>query len=178
MYDMRRRLLQGGAASLLSRLSITAIPASLLTTTAVAGDSMTARPPDDVFTSEGFQPGLLLHVVLFKYKPEVTMEQKREVQRRFLALRESKRSGAGAPYILSITSGYQSSMEGVGLGFEQGFTVAFKSAGDRNYYVGKPIVNDPAHFDPHHDAFKAFVGPLLAPQGGVLVFDYPVDAPA
>ncbi|WP_233233803.1 Dabb family protein [Bordetella sp. LUAb4] len=178
MYDMRRRLLQGGAGALLGRLSITAIPASLTTLTAIAGEAMTARPPEDVFTSESYQPGLLLHVVLFKYKPEVTAEQKREVQRRFLALRDSKRPGAESPYILSITSGYQSSMEGVGLDFEQGFTVTFKSAGDRNYYVGKPIVNDPAHFDPHHDEFKAYVGPLLAPQAGVLVFDYPVDAPA
>lgn len=136
---------------------------------------MTARPPDDIFTSASYQPGLLLHVVLFKYRPEVTVEQKQEVQRRFLALGESRRGGATSPYILSITSGYQNSMEGAGLGFEQGFTVAFGSAGDRNYYVGKPIVNDPAYFDARHDAFKAYVGPLLATQGGVLVFDYPVD---
>jgi len=158
-------------------LSTKAISASLPAAIAQSGTAMTARPSDDVFTGTGYQPGLLLHVVLFKYKPEVTMEQKQEVQQRFLALRESKRSGAASPYILSITSGHQNSMEGAGLGFEQGFTVAFSSAGDRNYYVGKPIVNDPAYFDPHHEKFKAFVGPLLAPQDGVLVFDYAVDAP-
>ncbi|ALM84826.1 Dabb family protein [Bordetella sp. N] len=139
---------------------------------------MTTRPPDAVFTGEAYQPGLLLHIVLFKYKHKVTAEQKQEVQRRFVALGEARRAGAESPYILSITSGSQSSLEGVALGFEQGYTVAFKSAGDRNYYVGKPVVKDPTYFDPEHEKFKAYVGPLLAEHNGVLVFDYAVEAQA
>jgi hypothetical protein len=41
----------------------------------------------------------------------------------------------------------------------------------RNYFVGRPF-----HFpyDPHHDAFKQFVGPLLDPKDGVIVFDFTV----
>ena len=53
---------------------------------------------------------------------------------------------------------------------EQGFVVTFASAGDRNYYVGEPVISDSRFIDPVHADFKAFVGPLLAP-GGVLVFD-------
>ncbi|MFC4278768.1 Dabb family protein [Achromobacter aloeverae] len=198
MYDSRRRLLKAGAGSMLACLSTTAAPASLpptsavsdslpsrtaapgslSSTTAAAGTPASAREPDAVFTSDAYQPGLLLHIVLFKYKAEVTAEQKLEVQRRFLALGGSKRAGAASAYILSITSGSQNSLEGVGQGYEQGYTVAFKSAGDRNYYVGKPVVTDQAYFDSRHDEFKAYVGPLLAPQGGVLVFDYAVEAQA
>jgi hypothetical protein len=50
---------------------------------------------------------------------------------------------------------------------------ALASQGDRNFYVGEPIVADPAHFDHEHAAFKAFVGPLLA---GAQVFDFAIDS--
>ncbi|WP_454691920.1 Dabb family protein [Achromobacter aloeverae] len=181
MYDMRRLLLKGGAgslASLFGRLPLTALPAATITAAAASCTSPPSRPPDAVFTGEAYQPGLLLHIVLFKYKPEVPARQKREAQRRFLALRESPRGDSGSPYILSITSGRQNSLEGASQGYEQGFVVTFKSGGDRNYYVGKPIVRDPGCFDPRHEEFKAFVGPLLAEQGGALVFDYFVEAQA
>jgi hypothetical protein len=121
------------------------------------------------FTARDFRPGLVRHVVLFRYRDEVTAAQKEEVLRRFRALADSPRPD-GRPYVVSIEAGVQTSGEGAGGGFEHGIVVTFASEGDRNFYVGTPVVDDPAHQDPEHARFKEFVRPLLA-EGGVLVFD-------
>lgn len=126
----------------------------------------------DVFTAGDYKPGLLKHIVLFKYKKTVTQAQRDAVTSRFLSLKRSIRPGADAPYILSIVEGVQNSGEGVDGGFEQGFIVTFKSEGDRNYYVGKPLVDTEGDYDEAHDAFKQFVAPLLSDDNGVLVFDF------
>lgn len=124
------------------------------------------------FTATDYKPGLLKHIVLFKYKGNVMHTQRDAVTSRFLSLRRSMRPGAEAPYILSIVEGVQNSGEGVDGGFEQGFIVTFKSEGDRNYYVGKPLVDTEGDYDEAHDAFKQFVAPLLSDDNGVLVFDF------
>ncbi|BBG67778.1 Dabb family protein [Serratia marcescens] len=124
------------------------------------------------FTATDYKPGLLKHIVLFKYKGNVTHTQRDAVTNRFLSLKRSMRLGAEAPYILSIVEGMQNSGEGVDGGFEQGFIVTFKSEGDRNYYVGKPLVDTEGDYDEAHDAFKQFVAPLLSDDNGVLVFDF------
>ena len=130
------------------------------------------------FTAPNYKPGLVRHIVLFRYGASVTRAQKAEVRRRFLALKKlCVRSGK--PYIQSIEAGSQISGEGAGGGFEDGFVVTFRSQGDANYYIGKPLVRDPGFFDPAHEAFKNFVGPLLrqpAIPSGVLVFDMAVGA--
>ncbi|BEN47849.1 hypothetical protein SMKC056_47950 [Serratia marcescens] len=126
------------------------------------------------FTAGDYRPGLLKHIVLFKYKDDVTEAQRAAVVARFLSLRRTTRPGETSPYILSIVEGPQNSGEGASRGFEQGFIVTFKSEGDRNYYVGKPLVTTPGHYDEAHEAFKAFVGPLLSEDNGVLVFDFSV----
>ncbi|PRY13583.1 Dabb family protein [Kineococcus rhizosphaerae] len=118
------------------------------------------------FTARDFRPGLVRHVVLFRYREEVGAQQKEEVLRRFRALAGSPRDGA--PYVVSIEAGEQTSGEDAGGGFEHGVVVTFASEGDRNFYVGTPVVDDPAFFDAEHARFKDFVGPLLA---DVLVFD-------
>nr|WP_246314766.1 Dabb family protein [Kineococcus aurantiacus] len=123
------------------------------------------------FTARDFRPGLVRHVVLFRYRPEVDADQREEVLRRFRALADSPRDGA--PYIVSIEAGPQTSGEGVDGGFDHGIVVTFASEGDRNHYVGTPVVEDPAFSDPEHARFKEFVGPLLA---DVLVFDVAVPA--
>ena len=124
------------------------------------------------FTAPNYKPGLIRHIVLFRYNGAVSSEQKEEVIRRFLALRTlSKRNGR--IYILSIETGSEISGEGLDQGLEQGFIVTFKSQGDRNYYVGQPIVTDSRFYDLAHQAFKDFVGPLLD-QNGALVFDFSV----
>ncbi|RFT83794.1 Dabb family protein [Serratia marcescens] len=126
----------------------------------------------EVFTAGDYKPGLLKHIVLFKYKKTITQAQRDAVTSRFLSLKRSMRPGADAPYILSIVEGVQNSGEGVDGGFEQGFIVTFKSEGDRNYYVGKPLVDTEGDYDEAHDAFKQFVAPLLSDDNGVLVFDF------
>jgi hypothetical protein len=129
----------------------------------------------ETFTSPAFKPGTLRHIVLFRYKEGTTDTQREEIRRRFLALGASERDGK--PYIVSIETGEQNSGEGADGGFEEAFLVTFRSEGDRNYYVGTPIVNEDAYFDPEHDKFKEFVGPFLA-EKGVLVFDFAVTATA
>ena len=121
------------------------------------------------FTARTFRPGVVRHVVLFRYREEVSAAQKEEVLTRFRALAHSPRPD-GRPYVVSIEAGEQTSGEDAGGGFEHGIVVTFASEGDRNFYVGAPVVDDPAFQDPEHARFKEFVGPLLA-EGGVLVFD-------
>lgn len=126
------------------------------------------------FTDHNYNPGIIKHIVIFKYKSSVTEVQKDEVARKFLQLQASRHPGDNGPYIISITTGSQSSGENASMGFEQAFIVTFRSEGDRNYYVGTPIIKDPAFYDKNHAEFKKFVGPLLDENNGVLVFDFKV----
>ena len=121
-------------------------------------------------TDPGFRPGDLVHIVLFRLRDDATDADRREVDRRFRALAHTER--AGRRYIRSVRSGPQISPEGQARGLELGFVVEFDSEGDRNYYLGRPFVAEDADFDQEHDAFKQFVGPLVAPENGVLVFDF------
>ncbi len=130
-----------------------------------------ARVGDARFTSSSYHPGTVRHIVLFRYKVGVTDAQKAEIRERFLALQDQCLHH-GRPYILSIETGIQRSGEGADQGLEEGFLVTFRSEGDRNYYVGKPIVTDDRFYDPAHQAFKDFVGPFLHDTIGALVFDY------
>ncbi|ULH10525.1 Dabb family protein [Serratia marcescens] len=127
------------------------------------------------FTNHTYNPGIIKHIVIFRYKSTVTKDQKNEVARKFLQLQSSKRLGDKKPYIISIITGPQSSGENASMGFEQAFIVTFRSEGDRNYYVGTPIVGNPDYYDAQHAEFKKFVGPLLADDNGVLVFDFKID---
>lgn len=127
------------------------------------------------FTAHDFHPGTVKHIVLFKFGNDVTEAQREEVADRFLAMQKTATRN-GEPYIESIVVGEQNSGEGVAHGFEQGYVVTFASEGDRNYYVGAPIVGDPQHYDAVHQKFKEFVGPLLAKDNGVLVFDFTAES--
>jgi len=120
------------------------------------------------FTARNYKVGRVVHVVLFRYQPELADATRNEVLRRVFALAETNRDGA--PYIESIVGGAAIGGEELDAGFEHGFVLTFASEGDRNFYVGEPVTSDPQFFDPVHADFKRFVGPLLAP-GGVLVFD-------
>ncbi|HFI5337023.1 TPA: Dabb family protein [Serratia liquefaciens] len=112
-----------------------------------------------MFTAHNYHLGIIKHIVLFKYKDNVTPAQKKEVIQRFLKLRESKRPGEQHPYVMSITTGSQSSGEKASMGFEQAFIVTFSSEGDRNYYVGTPLVEDPVYYDQNHAEFKKICWP-------------------
>jgi Stress responsive A/B Barrel Domain len=126
----------------------------------------------ETFTSVHYKPGMIRHIVIFKYRDSVTSSQKDEVRRRFLALKDEAKIN-GKRYIRSIESGDQMSGEGADRGLEQIFLVTFCSEGSRNYYVGTPIINNPNYYDPAHADFKDFVGPLLS---DVVVVDYRVKA--
>ena len=136
---------------------LTALQAELETVGAVA------------FTARGYRPGIVTHIVLFRYAESTSAEQRAEVSRRFHALADTERDGAR--YIVSIDSGEQVSGEVEPSGYDEAFVVRFASLGDRNFYVGEPIVSDPAFFDEPHARFKEFAAPQLA-EAGVLVFDF------
>ncbi|MBS1036465.1 Dabb family protein [Gluconobacter cerinus] len=125
------------------------------------------------FTAADWHVGTVRHMVMFRYKKDATTAQRAEVSGRFLHLAQDSRRPDGRPVVVSIETGFQNSGEGVEGGLQQAFLVTFRSEGDRNYYVGKPIVTDPAFFDPAHEAFKEFAGPYL---DKVMVFDYDVLA--
>jgi hypothetical protein len=113
------------------------------------------------------------HFVAFKYKNTITEKQVAEVEKRFLNLKK-KALRDNKAYILSIEAGKANSKEGMDQGMTHGFIVTFKNESDRDYYVGKPFTND---FDPAHEDFKQFVGPLLSVDengkiNGVYVFDF------
>ena len=119
--------------------------------------------------ASGMTEGTVEHIVLFRFKEDVTDAQIQEVTERFVALETSERNGK--PYILDIQYGTQNSKEGVARGYELGFIVSFKTLEDRDFYVGRPFIEGD-DYDLEHDAFKEFVGPLLAEENGVLVFDF------
>ena len=75
------------------------------------------------FTDHNYKPGIIKHIVIFRYKSSVTEEQRDEVARKFLRLQDSKRPGDSSPYIISIITGSQSSGEKASMGFEQAFVV-------------------------------------------------------
>lgn len=131
-----------------------------------------AKAGPSAFVDPGYKPGIIRHIVLFRFKEEATAAQRQDVMRRFKAL-ATEAARDGEPYIVSIEAGYQASGEDTDQGFEQAYVVTFRSEGDRNYYVGTPIIADAEYFDAAHQAFKEFVGPLLAKKG-VIVFDLAV----
>lgn len=157
-------------------VSVGAAQAALNTDVSVAEalKSELARIGPEKFTSSDFKPRTVHHIVIFRYKDGTTETQRAEIRQRFLTLAKvAKRDGK--PYIISIETGRQASGEGLHRGFEEAFIVTFRSEGDRNYYVGAPIVTNPKFFDAAHQRFKEFVGPFVTQDDGVLVFDFVVE---
>jgi hypothetical protein len=116
------------------------------------------------------------HIVVFKYKPNVTIDKQAEILNKFLDLKnECKKDGK--TYINSIVGGNCSnSIEGLDQGFHQAFIVTFGSQSDFEYYIGRPFYKS---FDPKHDEFKEFVTPYLAVDEnnktiGAMVFDFKI----
>ena len=124
-------------------------------------------------THPAYRPGIIRHFVSFKFKAGTSDEQIQNVKERFLALKQQCLRN-GAHYIKSIETGYANSFEGADEGKQIAFLVTFQSEGDRNYYVGQPLISDlqPEFYDAKHLEFKKMVGPLLETSGGAFVFDY------
>lgn len=127
------------------------------------------------FTAPEWHVGTVRHIVMFRYKSDASVAQRAEVTARFLHLAQDSRRPDGTHPVVSIETGMQNSGEGADDGLQQVFLVTFRSEGDRNFYVGKPVVTDPAFFDPAHEAFKEFAAPYLEK---VVVFDFDVMATA
>jgi hypothetical protein len=113
------------------------------------------------------------HIVIFKYQPQVDEAARADIARRFLGLKDIARRD-GKPYIVSILGGKAMSREGFEQGFEEAFIVTFKTASDRDYFVGKPYRET---MDPDHMALAKVAEPLLThdPGGkltGLYVFDF------
>lgn len=114
------------------------------------------------------------HIVVFKYKPTITPQQKQEVMKRFLALKEESKKD-GKSYIISLIGGdCTGSLERLTRDFEHSFIITFKNQDDFNYYLGEPFASP---FDQAHDDFKKFVGPFLSVDesgqtNGAMVFDF------
>ena len=96
---------------------------------------------------------MLRHVVLFKFKPEVTEEQVAEVVTAFGQLPSKIDAIAGFEW------GTDVSVEGKEKGLTHGFVVTFRDAAGRDEYLPHPA----------HQEFVKLVGPRL---DDVLVFDY------
>ncbi|NHN86684.1 Dabb family protein [Acetobacter musti] len=124
------------------------------------------------FTAAGFRPGTVRHMVMFQLRPDVTPAERQSVISAFRDLVRLSKRPDGTPLIQSLDTGVQDSGEGADLGLELGFLVTFRSQGDRNYYVGRPVVTDPAFFDPAHERYKQKIAPFLKQA---VVFDFPAE---
>ncbi len=95
----------------------------------------------------------LRHVVLFGFKPEASGAQIADVTERFRALK------ALIPGVEAFECGTDVSPEGLGQGHTHCFTLTFASEAARDAYLPHP----------HHQAFVAWIGPIVAKA---LVVDY------
>jgi hypothetical protein len=97
--------------------------------------------------------GALVHMVAFKFKPEATQDQIKNVEDAFGALKKK------IPQIVSFEWGTNVSPEKLDKGFTHGFILTFKDDKDRDLYLKHP----------DHQAFAQLVGPVL---GDVFVVDF------
>lgn len=95
------------------------------------------------------------HLVLLKFKPEVSAQQQAELERSFCALQ-----GAIAD-VIGLEWGRNNSPEGLDKGFSHCFNLTFADDAGRARYLPHPV----------HQAFVAQLKPAL---DDVLVFDYTV----
>lgn len=123
----------------------------------------------EAFTSSEHRPGVVVHLVLMRFADGVTGDQRDAVLEAVRDLADCERDGRR--YVLSVDAGGQTSGETGVNDWDLGFAMRFASQGDRNFYVGEPVVTDPEHYDARHAAFKRMVGPLLRAADGVAVLD-------
>ena len=113
------------------------------------------------------------HVVVFRFKADVTAQQKADIATRFVGLVNVAKHN-GKPYIVSITGGKAVSREGFDQGLEYGFVVTFKNEADRDYFVGKPYSDamDPAHKAMVQTVVSTLEADSTGKPTGLFVFDY------
>jgi len=99
--------------------------------------------------------GKLFHVVAFKFKSEVTDDQKKEIEQAFAALKTK------IPQVVSLDYGTNVSKEHFAKGFTHMFVLTFANEADRDTYISHP----------EHAKFGKLLGGKLADQG-VFVMDF------
>ncbi len=118
-----------------------------------AGNRFVAHQVLQALASKSGSEKLLRHVVLFKFKAEVTEAQVKEVVDAFAAL------PGKIDTIHSFEWGTDVSVENKAAGFTHGFLVTFRDEKGREIYLPHPA----------HQEFVKLVGPRIE---NVLVFDY------
>jgi hypothetical protein len=129
---------------ILTLLCVALVGTGLLCATAAEGKKKSVR---------SVKRGELVHMVSFKFKPEASAAQIKEVETAFAALQKQ------IPEIVSFEWGTNVSPEKLDKGFTHGFILTFKNAADRDAYL----------VHPDHKKFGALVGPVL---GDVFVVDF------
>lgn len=103
---------------------------------------------------------VLKHVVMYKFKPEITPDQVQEVVDAFLGLRDKVNANVGAlGIILNIEHGANTSQEGKSEGLTHIFVVTFSGEGGLETYL-------------KHPAHDAYVQVVKDRREKVVVFDY------
>jgi hypothetical protein len=97
----------------------------------------------------------LRHMVAFKFKETTTLEQIKQVEDAFRALKTK------IPQIVSFEWGTNASSEKFDKGFTHGFILGFNSDKDRDLYL----------VHPDHKKFGDLAGPMLA---DIFVIDFQV----
>lgn len=93
----------------------------------------------------------ITHIVLFKYRPNITWQEFEAHFDSFTALK-SKCLRNGRPYMLSMRMGKNRSWEPFSKGMTHGFVLEFANQSDLDYYLTEDQV---------HMAFSRAAGPLI-----------------
>lgn len=126
-------------------------------------------------TERDYCPCHLFHFVSFNFKDGANATLIEEATERVLSLKTTCLRD-GEQY-LDVVAGTPNSYEGQDQGHQLGFVMTFDSQGDRNFYVGAPLISeeDSDLYDPVHDAFKKWVSPYLDVENEMVPFVFVYD---
>ncbi len=112
------------------------------------------------FTAPNYKPRIVKYTIVFRYLKTTTVAQQEEVRKRFMELKEKAKRN-GHQYIVSIQDTMQNDLRWVDKKSDQCFTIIFHTEGDRNYFVGTPVIRNPNFYDTAYQEFKEFAAPFL-----------------
>ncbi|OJJ98169.1 hypothetical protein ASPACDRAFT_45468 [Aspergillus aculeatus ATCC 16872] len=94
----------------------------------------------------------ILHLVLFRFKPEISQGRRQAFLQEFMALSQKCKDESDRLYIKSIRGGVECTLE-VSSDYNHIFMVEFESLQDREFYK---------NVDPIHAEFASRIIPLLS----------------
>jgi hypothetical protein len=105
--------------------------------------------------------GPITHIVLFKYRSNLTWTEFEKHFESFMALKtKSVNPKTGKPLIKSLKAGKNRSWESYSKGMTHGFVLEFESQDDLDYYILQ---------EPVHVKFSKEAGPLMYDDNAVLI---------